>query len=135
MSARLEVSRPNGSQFFDEVREMSKKAKPILTPASEIQQRFRTELESFTKTKRAGPKHIFLLKYRQDEGVTEKSCDSMKDLRGDLCDHMTCGYDIIAIIADKKLLPARKMDKLKREVLLDMKESMPISYARAVGMV
>ena len=47
---------------------------------------------------------------------------------------MTCGYDIIAIIVDKKVLPSRKVDKLKREVLLDMKESMPISYARAVGM-
>jgi len=56
----------------------------------------------------------------------------MKDLRGDLCDMMTCGYDIIGVIADKKLLPPRKVDKLKREVLKDMKETMPISYARAL---
>jgi hypothetical protein len=72
------------------------------------------------------------LKWREDEGVTENSCASMRDLRGDLCDLMTCGYDILGVIVDKKLLPPRKVDKLKREVLKDMKESMPISYARAM---
>ena len=91
------------------------------------------KFETFAKTKRIGSTHIFILKYREDEGVTEKICKNMKELRGDLCDLMTCGYNIIAIIADKKVLPPRKVDKLKREVLLGMKESMPISYARAVG--
>ena len=124
----------SGGQFFDGIREFAKETNPELTPTLEIQKGFAHELEAFAKTKRQGAEHIFLLKFRQDEGVTENSCTSMKRLRGDLCDLMTCGYDIIAIITDKKLLPPRKVDKLKREVLLDMKESMPISYAKAVGM-
>jgi hypothetical protein len=124
----------SGGQIFDGIREFAKEAEPELPPTSEIQKGFAHELEAFTKTKRQGAEHIFLLMHRHDEGVTEKSCRSMKELRGNLCDLMTCQYDIIAIMTDKKLLPPRKVDKLKREVLLDMKESMPISYARAVGL-
>ena len=123
-----------GSQFFDGVCEISKDLEPTLPATVEIQRRFRNEFESFAKAKRTGPKRIFLLKWRDDEGVTENSCESMKDLRGDLCDLMTCGYAIIGAIVDKKLLPPKKVDKLKREVLKDMKETMPISYARAAGL-
>lgn len=123
-----------GGQFFDGVREMSKEVKPMLPSTSEIQQKFRNELESFAKAKRTGLKRIFLLKWREDEGVTEESCDSMKDLRGDLYDLMTCQYSIIGVIVDKKLLPPRKVDKLKRAVLEEMKDSMPISYVKASGL-
>ena len=121
-----------GSQFFDGMRGLSGEIEPELPPTAEIQKKYGVELDAFAKAKRQGQSKIHLLKWREDEGVTENSCDSMRDLRGDLCDLMTCAYDIIGVIVDKKLLPPRKVDKLKREVLMGMKETMPISYARAM---
>ena len=121
-----------GSQIFDGMRGLSGEIEPELPPTAEIQKKYGVELEAFAKTKRPGQARIQLLKWREDEGVTENSCASMRDLRGDLCDLMTCGYDIIGVIVDRKLLPPRKVDKLKREVLKEMKETMPISYARAM---
>jgi hypothetical protein len=121
-----------GSQFFDGMAALSGEIEPDLPPTAEIQKNYGVELEAFSKTKRQGQAKIHLLKWREDEGVTENSCASMKDLRGDLCDLMTCRYDILGVIVDKNLLPPRKVDKLKREVLKGMKESMPISYARAL---
>lgn len=122
-----------GAQFFDGIRGLSDEIEPNLPHTSEIQKKYGVELEAFAKTKRQGKFKIYLLKWRDDEGVTENSCASMKDLRGDLCDLMTCGYDIIGVIVDNKLLLPRKVDKLKRDVLKGMKETMPISYAKACG--
>ncbi|HEX5400145.1 MAG TPA: hypothetical protein VFY06_13955 [Verrucomicrobiae bacterium] len=121
-----------GSQFFDGLRELSDELEPELPATSEIQKDFRVELEAFAKAKRRGKPGIYHLTWREDDGVKEKSCVSMKDLRGDLCDLMTCGYKVIGIIVDNKLLPPRKVDKIKLAVLKDMKETMPISYVRAL---
>ena len=124
----------SGSQFFDGIRSLADDIEPEFPATVEIQQQFPHELEAFTKTKRTGNARVYLLKWREDERVTEESHASMNEVRKALLDLMTVQYDIIALIVDGKLLPPRKVDKLKRQTLLELKESMPISYVRAMRM-
>ena len=124
----------SGSQFFDGVREMSKELEPKLPLTEIIQKHFRTEIAVFEQKKRKNPAKIHLLKWREDERVTEEACASLDELDGNLIDMLATHYEIIAILEDGKPLSAGKIDELKLKTLLDMRESMPISYARAVGM-
>jgi hypothetical protein len=123
-----------GGQFFDGVREMSKEIEPVLPPTAEIQKGFRDEIEAFEKTKHKKPSKIYALLWRDDEGVTEEALDSIKSLEGMLCDSMATGYVTLDVIVDGKPLAAKKIDEVKEKVLKEMKEQMPISYARAMGM-
>lgn len=120
--------------FFDDVRQVSKEIEPKLPPTAEIQKGFRDQIETFEKAKRKKPSKIFALLWRGDEGVTEEALDSMKSLEGMLCDSMATGYVTLDVIVDGKPLAAKKIDEVKEKVLKGMKEQMPISYARAMGM-
>jgi copper homeostasis protein CutC len=73
-----------------------------------------------------------LLKWRGGVGVTEEGFDKMNELRGALIDIMTVQYDVIAVAVDGKLLSPKDVDKLKLETLKALKETMPISFTRAM---
>lgn len=122
----------SGSQFFDGIRSLSNEIEPALPGTAEIQRDYPHELEAFAKTKRDGTAKVRLLKWREDEGVTEESFGGQNQLRRALIDIMTVQYDIIAVMVDGKLLPPKKVDKLKRQTLDELREQMPISYARAM---
>jgi len=116
------------------VRQVSKEIEPKLPPTAEIQKGFRDQIETFENAKRKKPSKIFALLWRDDEGVTEEALDSMKSLEGMLCDSMATGYVTLDVIVNGKPLAAKKIDEVKEKVLKEMKEHMPISYARAMGM-
>lgn len=120
--------------FFDDVRQVSKDLEPKLPPTVEIQKQFRDEIEIFEQAKRKKPSKIYALLWRGDEGVTEEALDSMKSLEGMLCDSLATGYMTLDVIVDGKPLAAKKIDEVKGKVLKEMKEQMPISYARAMGL-
>lgn len=124
----------SGSQFFDGLRMLSEITEPKLPLTAHIQQEFRNELEVFAKKQRTGPEKFHLLLWRGDEGVQEQGCATLKDVQGAFVDLMTCGYSIIGVLTDGKLMEPEKIDEIKLEMLQDMKKSMPISYARAVGL-
>jgi len=123
-----------GSQFFDGVRDLTKEIEPALPPTEEIQKDFAVEIEAFEKAKRKKPSKIYALLWRGDEGVSEEALNSMADLEGMLCDSMATGYVTIDVLVDGKPLGGKKIDEVKGKVLKEMKEQMPISYARALGM-
>jgi hypothetical protein len=120
--------------FFDDVRQVSKQLEPKLPPTAKIQKQFRAEIKAFETAKRKKPAKIYALLWRGDEGVTEEALDSMKSLEGMLCDSMATSYVTLAVIMDGKPLAAKKIDEVKANVLKSMKEEMPISYAKAVGL-
>ena len=62
-----------GSQFFDGMRGLSEEIEPNLPVTAEIQKNYGVELEAFAKTKRQEQSKIHLLKWCEDEGVTENS--------------------------------------------------------------
>jgi hypothetical protein len=120
--------------FFDDVRQISKQIEPKLPPTAEVQKGFRKEIEAFEKAKPKTSSKMRALLWRGDEGVTEEALDSMKSLEKMLCDTMATGYVTLDVIVDGKPLRSTKLDDVKEKVLKEMKEDMPISYARAVGL-
>jgi hypothetical protein len=122
-------------RFFDDVRQVAKHLEPKLPPTAEIQKQFQVEIKAFETAKSDKPAKIYVLLWRGDEGVTEEGMDSMNALEGLLCDTMATGYVTVAVIVGGVPLSAHKIDQLKEKVLLEMREQMPLSYARAVGLV
>jgi|ERR1039458_1801587 hypothetical protein len=121
--------------FFDDVRQVSKELEPNLPPTSKIQKQFRAEIKAFEAAKRKkNPAKIYALLWRGDEGVSDEALDSMESLERMLCDSMATSYVTLDVIMDGKPLAAKKIDEVKAKVLKSMKEEMPISYAKAVGL-
>jgi len=118
--------------YFDDLRSLSKDIPPEIVLTEDIQSEERDAVEAFVKAKRKKPKKIHMLTYRGFEGFEEVGFDSMKAFRYDLLNAMTTGYDIVAVLVDGKLMPATKLDRYKMETLKELKETMPISYARAM---
>ena len=58
----------------------------------------------------------------------------MKSLEGMQCDSMATSYVTLAVLVDGKPMPGKKIDEVKEKVLREMKEQMPISYAKEMGM-
>lgn len=96
--------------YFDDLRGVSKDIPPAIVPTDDIQKEERDAVEAFVKSKRKKPQKIHMLTYRGFEGYEEVGFDSMKAFRYDLLNAMTTGYEIIAVLVDGKLLPAKKLD-------------------------
>lgn len=125
----------SGSQIFDGFSALSHDIEPEFPATLTIQQRFPNELQTFSKKAHAGSATIHLLKWREDERVSEEGLANMDDLMGMLIDLMTCRFDVIAVKVDGKLLPPEEVDALKLKTLKVLKEEMPISFIRAMGVM
>lgn len=110
--------------LFDGVRQVSKELEPKLPPTAKIQKQFRVEIKAFETAQREKPAKIYALLWRGDEGMTEEGLDSM-----------ATSYLTLDVIVDGKPLAAEKLDEVKAKMLKSMKEQMPISYAKAVGLL
>jgi hypothetical protein len=121
--------------FFDGISEMAKHAEPELPPTTEIQKPFTKEVKAFLQRRTGDASNIYLLLHRRDEGIIEVALPDIEQLRGELCDRMTTAYLALAVVADGKPMTPESIDALKMEVLRSMKEHMPISYIRALGIV
>lgn len=122
-----------GGQLFDGMRELAKEIEPVPTPTAEFQNRFRDEVEAFQKTKRKITSKIYALVWRDDDGMREDALDGMESLERMLCDSMATGYVTVDVLVDGKPLGTKRIDEVKQKVLKEMKEDMPISFVRAMG--
>jgi hypothetical protein len=126
-------------QTFDDLLEEATHRPATLPSTKELQKDFQKELQAFVKSKQNDDGKVHLLMYREDNGLNpefgfqEESFDTLKQIPGELIDLMAVQYWVITIVANGKPLSTTKIDELKSLALHDMKEHMPISYAKATG--
>ncbi|MBU6402138.1 MAG: hypothetical protein KGS61_17605 [Verrucomicrobia bacterium] len=121
-----------GCQMMDLMREISKVAPPSLPSTKDLQKEFRREMKEFVRTVRTERSEVHVLRWRDDEGLVAERFASVRTFADELPDLMTVQYWIIAVVANGKPLPVRKIDELKTRALKEL-EDMPISHGKALG--
>ena len=126
-------------QFFDELVASAKHRPARLPSTKQLQRRFREEMKTFVKKHRNDDGSVHLLMFREedginpDSGIQEEAFANLEMIPGELVDLMTVRYWVIAIVTEGKPLAVGKIDELKDLALKELREHMPISYAKATG--
>lgn len=119
-------------QIFDDMRELVRSMDIELLPTEALREAFSDAVEAFEGTKGRKPTKTYLLKFREDEGITEEIFPSIKAFTWSLPDIMTVHYQVIAVISKGRPLTADQIDDLKGKALEELEFS-PISQAKALG--
>lgn len=118
-------------QEFDRMVEEAKHKPPGLPSTKELQKLFRDAMKEFVRTKRKDKSRVHVLMWREDEGEGGEEFKNMESFGRELPDIMTVQKLVITVVAGGKPLPAKQIDKLKREALKELR-GMPISQAKAL---
>jgi hypothetical protein len=122
----------SGCQVWDRITEEAERIPATVLTTKALQRHCREDLKEWIKLKRRDRTKVFILMWR-DEDFAEEEFESLEAFERDLYNILAVEYHVIAIVADGKPLPAKRIDQLKAGTLRMMKEHMPVSYARATG--
>jgi hypothetical protein len=116
------------------------KDKPARLPSTrQLQKRFGNEMKTFVKKHRNDDGRVHVLMFREEDGlnadcgIQEETFANLKMIPGELVDLMTVRYWVITIVSEGKPLAVGKIDHFKELALKELREYMPISYAKALG--
>jgi|ERR1051325_1198 hypothetical protein len=121
-----------GCQVFDELVANTKHLPGQLPSTKELQKAFSNEMKPFLKAKRKDDGMVYVLMWRDDEGIRQEPFENMESFCRQLPDIMTVQYLVITVVAEGKPLARAKIEKLKKQALKEL-EDMPISHAKALG--
>ncbi len=129
--ARIAITGASGSQVFDHIVEHSDENPENVPATLSLQEKFGSEMRAF-ESRKSDLDATQVLVWDECLGVHQKTFAKFEQIQRQLPDLMTCGYHVIAVVADGKALKAEEIDRMKREALEELKD-MPISYAQASG--
>jgi hypothetical protein len=121
-----------GCQIFDGMKDNAKHLPSRLPWTKELQKAFRVEMKEFLKAKRKDLRGVYVLMWRDDEGMKVESFEDQASFCRELPDIMTVQYLVIAVVADGKPMSREGLEILKKKAITEL-EDMPISHARALG--
>jgi hypothetical protein len=127
-----------GCQAFGQLLAAVKDDPGHLPTTVELQRRFGIEMQRFhTKSRNCTDVRVFMY-HRRDgssvrKGFYEERLSKRDELPGFCVDFMMMYYWIITVVENGKPLSVEEIDAVKNLALTDMRDHMPISYAKALG--
>ena len=107
----------------------------LLPPTKKLQQIFREDMKYWLKQKRRDSSKIHVFAWREMDEFKSGEFATLDELTEALPEIIAVELQVIAIVADGKPLPVKVIDQMKGRAIETMLEQMPISLARAAGML
>jgi hypothetical protein len=122
-----------GGEIFDRMQEAAKEAPENIPSTKRLQKKFREQTDAFLKVAKTDTRKVQALVVIDYFGVLEhENFEDLKSFTYELPNLMTCGYHVIAVVVEGRVVSAAEIDRMKR-VAVDQLKDMPISYAQASG--
>lgn len=119
-------------QVYDQIKEFALQTAPRIPATKALQRGCRDDMRKWVRDVRKDTNAAHVLMWREAEEFMSEEFESLDAFTLELPTLMTQQFQIIAVVAEGKPLPAPKIDQLKILALSELEE-MPISHAKASG--